>query len=203
MVRHFIIISTNGKIRIALDIVEKGDDYTNHIGEIISKIMKKCNGEVMLSTRSILADGEGWEAVGKADAYFKNTELIKDDEEFINRMMANKELKELDIKKYILLKARCTLSEVNQIYDACRFNYACKTRKRLAEDGVVDVAYDNYELELVYANRSRWHYNCLVPLILYAKDGLRKLETINATISGFRRKVCSDFLERMYGLYGK
>lgn len=197
MVRHFIIISTDGKIRIALDIVEKGDDYTNHIGEIISKIMKKCDGEVMLSTRSILANGEGWEAVGKADAYFKNIELIKDDEEFINRMMANQGLKELDIKKYILLKARCTLSEMTQIYNACCFNYEGKTRKRLAEDGVIDVACDNYELERFYANHPRWHYNCLVPQILHAKDGLRKLEVINATISGFHRRVFSDFYHKM------
>lgn len=197
MVRHFIIMSVDEKVRIALDIVEKGDDYTNHIGEIISKIMKKCDGEVLLSTRSILADGEKWEAVGKADAYFKNIELIKDDEEFINRMMANQKLKGLDIKKYILSKARCMPLEVNQIYDACYFNYGCKTRKCLAEDGVVDVTHDNYELGFAYANRPRGYYDYLATRILYAKDGMRKLEVINATISCFRRKVCSDFLNKL------
>jgi hypothetical protein len=196
MYRHYILISVDGSNRIALDIVEKDESYTNHIGKIISKITEKCDGEVLFSAHSILVDGKGWKAVEDSDPYFKNIEVIEDDEEFINRI-ADKKLKESDIKKYILCKSGCNLSEAEQIYKACCFNYHGRTRKNLAEAVTNDVDQERYELACLHTHKSRYDRIFLENRILYAKDGQRKLEVINAAISNFRRKACADFLNRM------
>ena len=185
MFRHFIIISNDylRRTRIALDIVEKDEGYSNHIGKIISEIMGKCDGEAPFSTHSILANGEGWEAVEEADAYFKNIKIIKDDEEFINRIMANRKVNELDIKKYILCKSWCDPLELEDIYNLCCSDYFRETGKILAEEGVHD--YVNREVVRFARNRDKYNPSYFKVRILQAEDGWKKLNIITSRIDKF------------------
>lgn len=155
VVRHFIIISNDylRRSRIALDIVEEDDDYTNHIGKIISEIMEKCDGEAPFSTHSILAfDGE-WESVEKSDPYFKNVDVVKDYEEFMGRIMDNRKLKGIEVGNYILNKLVCTHLKLEKLCYLCYADYLCNTKKKLFEDDiyafklgpVVKTVFDKYK----------------------------------------------------------
>ena len=226
VVRHFIIISNDylRRLRIALDIVEEDDDYTNRIGEIISDIMKKCDGEAPFSTHSILAfDGE-WESVEKSDPYFKNVVVVKDYKEFMDRIMENRKLKGIEVGNYILNKLVCTHLKLEKLCYLCYADYLCGTKKKygiekkLFEDDiyafklgpVVKTVFDKYryfgyenigqnepeENDIKNIKEERDQFKSPSECrILASENGWEKVHSINETLEKYGKLPVHDLVD--------
>lgn len=200
---HYIIMSSSyseGK-RIAIDyIIEKESDYSR-LKAILSKIIAECGKDVSVSTHLVQTDSELWSSVEEKDYFFKDVAVISGIDEFIKLIKNDRVLKGIDVAKYILCKVKCTHLKLEKLVYLCFADYLCKYDKELFKDEiyaykygpVVKSVYDRYkkygymEIEKDAADidatdlaempsRSR---------ILFAEDGILKIESIDRTIAKY------------------
>lgn len=202
MINHFIIMSDSYSehVRIALDICEE-EKNTNYINNTILKIKEAFKGDAPFSIHSIYADSMDWSAVEKADPYFKNVKVIKNVNEFIEKIQKDRTLKGTDVAKYILSKVSCPHLKLEKLCYLCYADYLCESGKQLFRDRiyafkygpVVDSVYKKYKkcgsLEINEDNEIIEKQEELrLPSesrILFAEDGVKKVFSINETLKKY------------------
>lgn len=205
-VGHYIIMSsayTEGT-RIALDITWT-DQFDNKAIKVILKNIKQCCGEdVPLSTHFIQTESTTWESVVKYDPYFKGVRCVDSEPEFSETVNKSRTLLGTDVADYILSKVPCTHLSLEKLVYFAYADYLCEHSKRLFEDQifafvhgpVVDSVYKTYRRSGsqhlqptgpekdsdVQANADEMPARSR---ILFARDGIEKLVSINKTIEKY------------------
>lgn len=203
MITHYIILSSSyskGE-RIALDyIIDTKIGYMK-FQEILNKITNECGKDVSVSTHFIQTDSESWESVIEKDYFFKNVKVIDGVEEFIKLIKNDRTLIGLDVAKYILCKVPCTHLKLEKLVYLCFADYLCKYSEELYKDyiyaykygPVVKSVYDKYK-EYGYREIGQDDVNIdatdlsEMPArsrILFAKDGVRKIKSIDETLKKY------------------
>ncbi len=210
MVRHYILLSSSYSqgIRIALDFVDLPIE-SNKLQSLINRIKKACGEDVAISLHSIEAKDAKWESVGETDAFFKDVRLISSEDAFIRLIKEDRDLRGLDVAKYILsVLDSCTHLKLEKLVYLCYAEYLCQTGgEKLFNDRiyayrygpVVKSVYDHYKK---YAGNPIGKEFSGDPIeedlpgrkdmlsarsrILFAEDGLKKLRSITETIEKYR-----------------
>lgn len=164
MTTHYIIMSSSyskGQ-RIALDyfLEEKSLDK---LREAVSIITEKCGKDVSISTHFIQTDSESWRSVIEKDHFFKDFYVCKSMKEFISLIKQDRQLKGLDIAKYILCETKCTHLKLEKLVYLCYADYLCKY---LTASKLVDITHkiftpwDKSSINNVIKNEIIKKYHC-------------------------------------------
>jgi uncharacterized phage-associated protein len=199
MIKHYVIMSSSYSdgCRIALDLT--GDDINQKIiTKMMEQIKGECGGDVSLSSHCFEADSEKWEDVIKHDGFFENVKVISSVDEFMSLINKDRQLTGLDVAKYILSKIECDHIKLEKLVYFCFAKYLTKTNKRLFDDKiyafsrgpVVQSVYEEFKyktglLKYSLAKESR---------ILFAKDGVDKLDCIVKTIEQYGSKTGDELV---------
>lgn len=205
-IKHYIIMSSSysdGK-RIAFDI--KSDDSLDKktIESIVAKIRERCDNDVPLSTHYIETDSRSWESIKNYDPFFETVERAKDLDEFIEKIKKDRVLTGLDIAKYILSKQHCTHLELEKLVYFCYADYLCEHSEKLFTDKiyafihgpVVDSVYHEFRncgYDTISSTDDSGDSQVLSSVktmpaksrILFAKDGVKKLQSIDKTLETY------------------
>lgn len=203
MISHFIILSNSYSehTRIALDITEGPKLNVDYVSNLIKDIKESCGDDTPISSHSIWAESKSWDSVEKADPYFKNVKVIKNVNEFIEKIQKDRTLKGTDVAKYILSKVSCSHLKLEKLSYLCYADYLCESGKRLFRDRIyafkygpiVESVYDKYKkygsLEINEDNEIIEKQEELrLPSesrILFAEDGVKKVFSINETLKKY------------------
>lgn len=184
MAKHYIIMSssyTDGT-RVALDITETVRLNSDAIAKIIREIRQNCGEDVPLSTHFLETNSASWESVAKYDPFFEGIECVPSVSEFSKKIKRDRVLTGLDVAIYILSKIKCTSKQsLEKLCCIAYENYLCEYNDILyiqPLESCIDSTVKTNVRELPARSR-----------ILFAKDGIQKLNTIDKTIQN-----CSDFL---------
>lgn len=212
MITHYIIMSssyTKGK-RIALDYVIKEKANYSELKNIVKTITKRCGEDVSISTHIIQTDSESWESVYAKDYFFKDVDMIDSLEEFINLIQRDRTLSGLDVAKYILSKVKCTHLKLEKLVFFCFAEYLCNYEKELFEDKIFAYKYGPI-VKSVYDKYKRYGYKEIeqedreissskikeMPSrsrILFAKNGIEKINSIDLTIKKYGDFSATDLV---------
>ena len=212
MITHYIIMSSSyskGK-RIALSYVFYDSEY-DKLNKILEDIIKECGKDVSISTHFVQTESESWKSVVEKDHFFKDVEIIKDEEDFIKLIKQDRALKGIDVAKYILSKVKCTHLKLEKLVYLCFAEYLCKYDKKLFNDQifaykygpVVKSVYDKYrgghsmeieqdekdiDAKYIYEMPSRSR-------IMFAEDGIGKIKVIDETIEKYGDLSANDLVK--------
>ena len=189
--RHFVVLSSaysKGK-RIGLHYIITDSSTQYGLSEDIKYIMDECGNDVSISSHYIETDKPSWKSVCEKDGFFKNVELVRDRDLFVELIKKDRNLSGIDVANYILSKRRFGHVKTEKLVYYCYADYLCDTDKRLFDDKiyafakgpVVDSVYKKYHTKKgplpgvhgFMSTRSR---------ILFAEDGIEKLRSIDATL---------------------
>lgn len=206
MVKHFIIMASaysKGK-RIALDYFEEDVLQMDVIQKDKDYIIEKCGRDVPISTHFIQTEELGWDKVVELDKFFENVELIDTKEKFVKILLKDRELKGIDIAKYILTKVPCTHLKLEKLVYMCYADYLCQFKDKLFEDKIY--AYKlGPVIETVYKKYKKSGYAFLaveddtvtydettkkMPIrsrILSSHEGLKKLISVDKTLDKYSK----------------
>lgn len=208
MVKHYIIMSssyTDGT-RVALDITEATKLNTDAIMKIIKEIRHVCGIDVPLSTHLIETSSDTWASVSQYDPFFEDVECAKSVADFAERIKKGRTLSGLDVATYILSKIKCTHLSLEKLVYFAYADYLCEYQKRLFEDKIYAFTHGPV-VESVYETYKRSGAMYIEPLefgadsdaqsgvkelparsrILFAKDGVEKLQSIDQTIRRYAK----------------
>lgn len=209
MTEHLIIMSSSYSkgTRIALDITNKKDLMIDKDTDVVKYIKEKCGKDVSISVHSFETESKEWESVVKHDPFFKDVKCIETLDKFCRIINQDRVLKGLDVAKYIASKLRCTHLKLEKLVYFCYAEYLCNYSKKLFEDDIYAFAYGPvvksvYEefkgngREVIKMNELA---NKVAELpaesrILFAEDGVEKLQSINATISKYGQYGATDLM---------
>jgi len=216
MVKHYIIMSssyTDGT-RVALDITEASLLNSESISKIIQSIQKRCGKDVPLSSHLIETKSDTWASVAEYDPFFENVVCTKSAEDFSSKIKKSRVLSGIDVARYILTKIKCTHLSVQKLVYFSYADYLCTRSKRLFEDQIyafrhgpiVESVYKTYkgsgyqylnELELDTDRDVQTEVTELPARsrILFAEDGVEKLQSINQTIEKYGRYSARELVE--------
>ena len=213
MVTHFIFLSSSYFLgtRIALDYILEDIQTQEKIKQDLDKIIKECGKDVSISTHMIQAETKKWEAVCKADHFFKDIKVIENLDKFIELIKRDRKLEGIDIAKYILSKVVCTQLKLQKLVYLCFADYLCNTGKALFIDKIYAFKYGPL-VDTVYARYKKYGYNDIeepaediksdniseMPAksrILFAEDGIEKVLSINTTLKKFGSLTASELVE--------
>ena len=214
MAKHYIIMSssyTDGT-RVALDITEERFLNIETIAKIIQDIKQSCGEDVPLSTHLIETESESWASVAEYDPFFEGVVCSKSVQEFSEKIKTGRVLKGLDVATYILSKIKCTHLSLEKLVYFAYADYLCKYSDRLFEDRiyafthgpVVESVYETYKRSgTQYVKSLEFDSDSDVQTavkelparsrILFAKDGAKKLSSIDETIQRYG-KYCAGAL---------
>lgn len=200
MARHFVIMSssyTEGK-RIALDYSKPEQLDSKFLKSQVQTIKEHCGEDVSISTHFVETETEEWNSLEKADSFFKDVQVVDNITEFIRLIIRDRELKGIDVAKYILSKIRCTHLKLEKLVYLCYAEYLTKENEKLFSDNiyafqlgpVVETVYDNYRQsgseELDEDDKDIEPKNILempaLSRILFARMGIKKMLYINQVI---------------------
>lgn len=108
----------------------------------------------------IQAEDETWEAVCKADYFFKDVKVIEDVETFIKLINEDRTLQGIDVAKYILSKITCTQLKLQKLVYLCFADYLCETGKELFTDKIYAFKYGPV-VETVYKKYKEYGYKAI------------------------------------------
>lgn len=206
MVKHFIIMSssyTDGT-RVALDITDELLLNGESIAETISAIKNECGKDVPLSTHFIETESDSWASVVAHDPFFEGVECTKSWKDFSAKIKNGRVLSGLDVAYYILAKINCTHLSLQKLVYYAYADYLCEHSERLFEDKIY--AFRNGPvIRSVYERFKGSGYQSVKPFsaesdypvrtgvnelparsrILFAKDGVEKLLSIDKTIGKY------------------
>ena len=216
MVKHYIIMSssyTDGT-RIALDITKANMLNSERITEIIQDIKQGCGEDVPLSTHFVETESDSWESVARYDPFFENVERIKSVVEFSEKIKKDRVLTGLDVATYILSKIKCTHLSLEKLVYFAYADYLCEYSEPLFKDRiyafthgpVVDSVYETYKrsgaqyvepLEFGADSDVRSGVKELPARsrILFAKDGVKKLASIDKTIEKYGKYTAGELVD--------
>lgn len=213
MVTHFIFMSSSYSLgkRIALDYILKDVVVQEQLKNNLDKIIEKCGDDVSISTHMIQAENEKWEAVCKSDSFFKEVEVIKSLDKFIELIQKDRTLKGIDIAKYILSKVKCTQLKLQKLVYFCFADYLCSTDKELFTDKIYAFQFGPV-IESVYEKYKKYGYNDIkeetgdinsdniseMPAksrILFAENGVEKMASIEKTLEKYGDLSASDLVK--------
>lgn len=212
MVKHFIIIASAYSIgkRIALDYFDTEQVKIKDIKKDMDHIIKECGDDVSISTHYIQTEELGWDKVVKLDKFFAKVKLIDTKEEFVEILLKDRNLKGIDIAKYILTKIPCTHLKLEKMTYMCYADYLYQTGNKLFEDKiyayklgpVVKSVYDKYKKKwskYLYEDDEKVYdeHDKNMPIksrILASKDGIKKLISIDKTIEKYREYSASKLV---------
>lgn len=206
MVNHFIIMSssyTDGT-RVALDITDECLLTGESIAKTITEIKKECGKDVPLSTHFIETGSESWDSVIAYDPFFEGVECTKTEKDFSAKIKNGRVLSGLDVAYYILAKISCTHLSLQKLVYYAYADYLCEHSDQLFEDTiyafrngpVIRSVYETFKGSGYQSVRpSGLDGDCKVRTgvnelparsrILFAKDGVEKLLSINQTIGKY------------------
>ena len=216
MTRHYIIMSssyTDGK-RIALDITEDSRLNTDSIESIFSEIKRSCDEDVPLSTHYIQTEAASWRSVQQYDPFFEDVECVSSVTEFARKIKTDRDLKGLDVANYIASQVLCTHVKLEKLVYLAYADYLCSFQKKLFEDSIYAFTYGPV-VDSVYSMYRQSGYAYIDPKeydddkqqavrveempaksrILFAKDGVEKKQSIDATIRKYRSKSGSQLID--------
>lgn len=214
MVTHCIIMSSSyseGK-RIAIDYCLKPSDTKEILEKRIDTITSRCGSDVSISSHYIQTESENWRSVIKKDAFFANVKLIKSIEEFIELIQTDRKLKGIDVAKYILSQVKCTHLKLEKLVYLCYADYLCKSGKKLFQDEiyafnlgpVIESVYKRYkgyartltsEIKKRDINSGKVDEMPPKSRVLFAEDGIEKINSINETIERYGKYSASDLVD--------
>lgn len=211
MVRHFIIMSSaySKGARIALDLYGENLNFST-IEATVNKIKEQCGKDVSLSMHFIDTTSERWASVTESDPFFKGVSVFKNIDTFIDLIKKGLTLKGIDVAKFISSKKEYTHLELEKLTYLCYAEYLCANGERLFEDNiyayrygpVVESVYKYYKKgdlsEILFDNAKseeedidKVYESCeqlpITGKILFAYDGVNKIQCINETISKYAR----------------
>lgn len=213
MVTHFIFMSSSYSegTRIALDFIVSGEETQQELMKILDRIMEECGHDVSISTHRIQAKDDCWESVCETDQYFADVKVVKNVDEFIRLIQKDRKLQGIDVAKYILSHAKCTQLKLQKLVYLCYADYLCDTGKELFTDDiyafkygpVVDTVYEKYKqygykpIEKESENIDSKNISEMPSKsrILFAKDGLEKIQSIDKTLKKYSGLTASQLVE--------
>ncbi len=216
MVKHYIIMSssyTDGT-RVALDITEADKLNIIEIGRIIEEIRCVCGMDVPLSTHLIETEDDTWASVAQYDPFFEDVLCVKTVSDFSNRIKMGRTLSGLDVAAYILSKIRCTHLSLEKLVYFAYADYLCQHSDRLFEDKIYAFTHGPV-VKSVYETYKRGGAMYIQPTefgpdsdarddirelparsrILFAKDGVEKLRSIDQTIQKYGKYSAGALVE--------
>lgn len=207
MVTHCIIMSSsysNGT-RIAVDYIVNENTTKEDLKCRLSVIINSCGKDVSISTHMIQTDSSDFDSVRKKDSFFDDVELIGTLDEFISLIKKDRELLGIDVAKYILCLEKCTHLKLEKLVYLCYAEYLCEFGDKLFKDNiysykygpVVESVYDRYKVygykemdkDVKDINNSDIYKMPSRSRILFAKDGVKKLDCIEKTLKKYG--ICS------------
>lgn len=212
MVTHCIIMSssyTEGT-RIAIDYCLKNDYAKKTLIKKIKEITDKCGDDVSISTHYIQTESEDWKTVCEKDLFFKDVKLVKSIDEFIKLIQKDRDLKGIDVAKYIISKINCTHLKLEKLVYLCYAEYLCETGKKLFKDEIyafkygpiVDSVYQTYKgyEELPQDEEKDINSNKTLEMpaksrLLFAKDGIEKTYSIERTLEKYKNSTVADLIK--------
>ena len=216
MVKHYIIMSssyTDGT-RVALDITEGSLLNSEAIAKIIKEIKQSCGKDVPLSTHLIGTESDSWESVMEYAPFFEDVAYTKAVADFTEKISKSRVLSGLDVANYILSKIRCTHLSLEKLVYFAYADYLCEHSERLLEDQIYAFTHGPV-VDSVYRafKRSGSQYVKLLEFgvdsdvrggvkelparsrILFAKDGVEKLLSIDQTIEKYGKYAAGSLVE--------
>ena len=212
MARHFVIMSssyTKGK-RIALDYSKPEQLDSTFLKSQIQKIKKHCGEDVSISTHFVETETEDWKSLEKADSFFKDVYVVNNITEFIRLIMKDRELRGIDVAKYILSKIKCTHIKLEKLVYLCYAEYLTKENEKLFSDDiyafqfgpVVETVYENYKQsgrEELDDDTDINPQNILempsLSRILFARKKKKKMIYINQVINNYGNYTAGQLVE--------
>ena len=213
MVTHFIFMSSSYSegTRIALDYIVNGEETQEDLMRKFNRIMEECGHDVSISTHKIQAVHDNWESVCEADKYFIDVKVVKDIDEFVKLIQKDRKLQGIDVAKYILSHVKCTQLKLQKLVYLCYADYLCSTGKKLFTDDiyafkygpVVDTVYEKYKqygykpIEKESENIDSKNISEMPSKsrILFAEDGLEKVQSIDSTLKKYSQLTASQLVE--------
>lgn len=215
MVKHYVIMSssyTEGT-RIALDITDERELSIEKISKTIQDIKRCCGNDVPLSTHFIETSSTSWESVGGYDPFFKGVKCIRSVSDFSEKIKKSRILTGLDVANYILSKIKCTHLSLEKLVYFAYADYLCEYAERLFDGRiyafkhgpVVDSVYEAYkqsgskyvkQLEIDDDSDIQTGVKELPARsrILFAKDGAKKLCSIDQTIQKYGKYTAGELV---------
>ncbi len=203
MVTHYIFMSSDyaGGARVALDITDEELLKVPVLDGILNGIRAECGEDVALSTHMIVTDSADWDSVVKYDPFFEGVVRVDSAAAFSARIKKSRILSGLGVANYILSIVRCTHLSLEKLAYFAYADYLCRTQRRLFEDRIYAFTYGPV-VESIYEVYKRSSYEYVKPLrdnflhpgigempaksrILFAHDGIEKLDSINGTIKRY------------------
>ena len=203
MVTHFIFLSSSYYlgIRIAMDYIVLDENIQLRIKNDLDKILKQCGRDTSISTHMIQAENKSWEAVCRADYFFKDVIVIKNLGTFIQLIKKDRTLEGIDVARYILSKLRCTHLKLQKLVYLCYAEYLCNTGKELFTDKIFAFKYGPV-VDTVYQEYKEYGYKDIkdetedidnkniteMPTrsrILFAEGGTEKVSSIDKTLEKY------------------
>lgn len=219
MAKHYIIMSssyTDGT-RVALDITEVDLLNSTTIAKIMKDIKQSCGEDVPLSTHLIETDSDSWVSVGEYDPFFADVECTKSVKEFSEKIKKSRVLTGLDVASYILSQIKCTHLSLEKLVYFAYADYLCEHSEHLFEDRifafthgpVVDSVYETYKRSgSQYVKPLEFGEDSDVQIgvkelparsrILFAKDGIKKLRSIDQTIHKYGKYTAAALVDRTH-----
>ena len=204
MYKHYIIMSSAFSIgkRIALDYVFSDSEDLKKIKKDLDYLEKNKKNDLHLSSHYITVEKKGWDAVVKYDGFFKNVEVIKTKEEFIQLINDDKNLSGSDVARYILSIIPCDHLKLEKLTYFAYADYYCKYHTGLFSDRiyayklgpVITSVYKRFKKKknVLYAEEDDKEINdkkeihmALKSRLMASKNGLHKVFSIEDTIKRY------------------
>lgn len=223
MTKHYIIMSSSysdGK-RIALDITEETLLNSQEIEKIIGDIKSSCDEDVPLSTHFIETGSSSWDSIKLYDPFFDDVECTKSVSEFASKIKKDRTLSGLDVANYILSKVKCTHLALEKLVYFAYADYLCSYSEKLFDDKIYAFTHGPV-IDSVYSIYKKSGYDYVTPSdeyvsasvkempvksrILFAKDGVKKLQSIDKTIEKYGNYTAGalvDFTHRQGSPWSK
>jgi len=201
MIKHYIIMSSAYSIgkRIAIDFCYE-EDGMDKIKKVVNKIIKECGMDIPLSTHFIQTNSKDWNSVVELDYFFKNVELLNNENDFIKLILKDRKLNGVDIAKYILSRYKCTHLKLEKLVYLCYADYLCSHHEKLFIDNIFSYKYGPV-VESVYSKYKNYGYDTIETEYMYS---LEKIESpiksrIMASENGVEKLMSIDKTLEKYG----
>lgn len=205
MIKHFIIIGSAYSLgkRIALHYFDKDILQLDVIDKDIKRIYQECGTGTPIACHSLQLEHEGWDDVVESDEFYKDIEVIDNIDKFIDILQKDRELSGVDIARYILTTVTCTHLKLEKLVYLAYADYLCESNDKLFNDliyayklgPIIKSVYSKYKvcksnlIDSKEDNKTTYdESNKYMPIrsrILAARDGVRKLYSIDKTIEKY------------------
>lgn len=191
---HNIFIANSFKFgkRIAFDLVlekEKGEDeleQSNKIQSLLVRIYDDVGKEAVITTHTIITSSRKWHSVCMEDSFFKDVELIKDEDQFINYIKMNNTLtRSIVTAIVVVLLSHKKVDGDTNVEDVVN---------RIANNYKIQYGKELYDRECLFSDSDKMkdydhifkYPTIILDRVLSAKDGFEKFKFIQSEIDEFK-----------------